>query len=66
MLQPGEIAVTGGTSGVVYGVTSKQTTNELNRINHFAHVNYSFDTPIFGKLLCINSAGILYRYIKNY
>ena len=65
VLQPGEIAVTGGTSGVVYGVTSKQTTKELNRINHFAHVNYSFDTPIFGKLLCINGAGILYRYIKE-
>jgi xylulokinase len=64
VLKPGEIAVTGGTSGVVYGVTSNQCTKELNRINHFAHVNYSFETPIFGKLLCINGAGILYRYIK--
>lgn len=65
VLQSGEIAVTGGTSGVVYGVTQKKQTNELNRINHFAHVNYSSQNQVFGKLLCINGAGIIYRYLKN-
>ena len=40
-------------------------TKELERINHFAHVNYTASTPVIGKLLCINGAGIQYRWMKN-
>ena len=65
VMKPGEVAATGGTSGVVYALTDNMHTNELERINHFAHVNYSKNTPIIGKLLCINGAGIQYRWMKN-
>ncbi len=65
VMKPGEVAATGGTSGVVYALTDNMGTNELERINHFAHVNYTKSTPIVGKLLCINGAGIQYRWMKN-
>ena len=65
VMKPGEVAATGGTSGVVYALTDNMHTNELERINNFAHVNYTQETPIIGKLLCINGAGIQYRWMKN-
>jgi len=65
VLRPGEIAATGGTSGVVYAVTDCTQTKEGMRINHFAHVNYTKENPRIGKLLNINGAGIQYRWIKN-
>ncbi len=65
VLQPGEIAATGGTSGVVYAVTDNLKNNEYERINNFAHVNHSFENPKIGKLLCVNGAGILYRWLKE-
>jgi xylulokinase len=61
----GEVAATGGTSGVIYAVTDKLNSNESSRINHFAHVNYTKDKPTVGKLLCINGAGIQYRWLRN-
>ncbi|PKB44155.1 xylulokinase [Cellulophaga sp. RHA19] len=61
----GEVAVTGGTSGVVYAVTSNLQSKETSRINHFAHVNYTQNTPVLGKLLNINGAGIQYRWLKQ-
>jgi len=61
----GEVAATGGTSGVIYAVTKTKRSNEASRINHFAHVNYSPSNPYIGKLLCINGAGIMYRWLKN-
>ena len=61
----GEVAATGGTSGVIYAVTNKLNSTESSRINHFAHVNYSSQNPIIGKLLCINGAGIQYRWLRN-
>jgi len=63
--QPGEIAATGGTSGVVYAITDSTDTKESSRINNFAHVNYTIEKPRIGKLLCINGAGIQYSWMKQ-
>ena len=61
----GEVAATGGTSGVIYAITDNKKSNEASRINHFAHVNYTQNNPSIGKLLCINGAGIMYRWLRN-
>ncbi|GEL11004.1 xylulokinase [Flavobacterium glycines] len=66
ILKPGEVAATGGTSGVIYAVTDKLKSKETSRINSFVHVNYSNDKPTVGKLLCINGAGIQYRWLRNH
>ncbi|WP_077399979.1 xylulokinase [Cellulophaga omnivescoria] len=65
VLKHGEVAATGGTSGVVYAVTNKLQSKETSRINHFAHVNYTQKKPVLGKLLNINGAGIQYRWLKD-
>lgn len=65
VLKNGEVAATGGTSGVVYAVTNKLKSKESTRINHFAHVNYSNNNQLIGKLLCINGAGIMYKWLKK-
>ncbi len=61
----GEVAATGGTSGVVYAVTNTLKSKEASRINHFTHVNYTKENTTIGKLLCINSCGIMYRWLKD-
>ncbi|MGI9530936.1 xylulokinase [Lutimonas sp.] len=63
--EPGEIAASGGTSGVVYAVTDSIQTKEYLRINNFAHVNYTKENPRIGKLLNINGAGIQYSWMKQ-
>jgi xylulokinase len=65
VFNPGEIAMTGGTSGVIYAISNQSKCKEISRINNFAHVNYSLQKPILGKLLCINGAGILYRWLRE-
>ncbi|MEL7159718.1 MAG: FGGY family carbohydrate kinase [Bacteroidota bacterium] len=65
VLAPGEVAATGGTSGVVYGVTDQLSYDPGQRVNSFAHVNHGDGTPRIGVLLCINGAGILHRWVKN-
>ncbi|UMB54174.1 carbohydrate kinase [Lutibacter sp. A64] len=65
VFEPGEIAATGGTSGVVYAITDSSKTKENTRINNFAHVNYKKEQPRIGKLLNINGAGIQYSWMKN-
>ena len=37
---------------------------ESSRINHFAHVNHTKNHKCLGKLLCINGAGIQYRWLE--
>ena len=64
VLNPGEIAATAGTSGVVFAVTDNVKTNESERINNFLHVNINNSISL-GKLLCINGAGIQYAKLKN-
>ncbi len=65
VLAPGEVAATGGTSGVVYGVNELPIADKQGRINSFAHVNFKSGTPRTGTLLCINGAGILHRWMKQ-
>jgi xylulokinase len=65
VINPGEIAATAGTSGVVYGVGSKADYDLKSRVNTFAHVNYTKQNPRYGVLLCISGTGILYSWIKN-
>ena len=65
IFQPGEVAATGGTSGVMYAVTDSLSSKEYERVNNFAHVNYTEQQNRIGKLLCINGCGILYRWLKD-
>ncbi|WP_297806021.1 FGGY family carbohydrate kinase [uncultured Polaribacter sp.] len=66
VFNPGEVAATGGTSGVVYAVTDSLSAKESSRVNNFAHVNYQKKSATrIGKLLCINGAGIQYRWLLN-
>lgn len=65
VLQPGEVAATAGTSGVVYGVTDKVAYDPASRVNSFAHVNYTAAQKRIGILLCINGTGILNSWLKN-
>ena len=65
ILKPGEVAATGGTSGVIYAITDILKSKESSRINNFAHVNYTPESTNVGKLLCINGAGIMYRWLRN-
>ena len=65
VFKPGEIAATGGTSGVVYAISDEVKTRESTRINSFAHVNHDKDSPRIGKMLCINGTGIQYSWIRN-
>ncbi len=65
VLEPGEIAATAGTSGVVYGVGDKASYDTHSRVNTFVHVNHSSKTPRYGTLLCCNGTGILNSWIKR-
>ena len=65
VLKPGEIAVTAGTSGVVYGVTDKKNSDPKSRVNTFVHVNHSPSKPRYGVLLCLNGTGILNSWLKH-
>jgi len=65
VMNPGEIAATGGTSGVVYGVLGEVNYDKLSRVNTFAHVNYSDSLTRLGVLLCINGTGILNAWTKR-
>lgn len=59
VLQPGEVAATAGTSGVIYGVSDQLIADRESRVNTFAHVNYREDAIRTGVLLCINGTGIM-------
>ncbi len=65
VLNPGEIAATAGTSGVVYGVTDQIKFDPHSRVNTFMHVNSAEKAPRLGVLLCINSTGILNSWLRK-
>ena len=65
VLEPGEIAVTAGTSGVVYGVGDKKNYDPKSRVNVFVHVNHAAADPRYGVLLCLNGTGILNSWLKH-
>lgn len=65
VLNPGEIAATAGTSGVVYGVSDMVKYDPQSRVNTFAHVNHTEKQTRLGVLLCINGTGILNSWMKK-
>lgn len=65
VFNPGEVAATGGTSGVVYAVTDQPIFDSKSRINSFAHVNYQTYNQRVGVLLCINGAGITNSWLRQ-
>lgn len=65
VFNPGEVASTAGTSGVVYGVSDKLEYDKKSRVNTFAHVNYTEEQTRLGILLCINGTGILNSWLKR-
>ncbi len=65
VLNPGEVASTAGTSGVVYGVRDCLNFDPESRVNTFAHVNHTPEHPRLGTLLCINGTGILYAWLRK-
>ena len=65
VFNPGEIASTAGTSGVVYGVLGEVNYDPKSRVNTFAHVNHTEEQTRLGVLLCINGTGILNSWMKR-
>ena len=65
VLQPGEIAATAGTSGVIYAVTDMLLVDKFSRVNSFAHVNHTVKNKSLGVLLCINGTGIMNSWTKK-
>ena len=65
VLNPGDVAATAGTSGVIYGVTDQTKFDPQSRVNTFLHVNHSADHKRLGVLLCINGTGILNSWLKR-
>jgi xylulokinase len=65
VLQPGEVAATAGTSGVIYAVSDKLGFDKQSRVNSFAHLNHNNQKNNIGVLLCVNGCGIMNRYAKE-
>ncbi|MDD5063496.1 MAG: FGGY family carbohydrate kinase [Phycisphaerae bacterium] len=65
VLNPGEIAATAGTSGVVYGITEKSDYDSKSRVNAFIHVTHTQQKPRYGVLLCVSGTGILNSWLKH-
>jgi xylulokinase len=65
VLEPGEIAATAGTSGVVYAVSGNLNCDPQSRINGFAHVNHRPEAPRVGILLCVSGTGISNSWIRK-
>ncbi len=65
VLNPGDIASTAGTSGVVYGISGSVKYDPQTRVNTFVHVNHTKEHGRYGILLCVNGTGISYSWIKK-
>lgn len=65
VFNPGEIASTAGTSGVVYGINGTTDYDPLSRVNNFAHVNHTADSTRIGVMACISGTGILNTWVKR-
>ncbi len=65
VLNPGEIAATAGTSGVVYGINDHYTHDPASRVNTFLHVNHTQLKPSTGTLLCINGTGSQNAWLRH-
>ncbi len=64
-LEPGEVATTAGTSGVIYAVTDQPISDTHSRVNTFMHVNHTPEAKRFGVLLCVNGTGIMNSWLKE-
>lgn len=65
VLEPGQIAATAGTSGVVYGVSDQANYDPQSRVNTFLHVSHTAENPRYGVLMCVNGTGILNSWLRN-
>ena len=65
VIEPGEVAATAGTSGVIYAVTDQLIFDKESRVNSFVHVNHNEQQNNIGVLLCINGTGIQNSWIKK-
>jgi xylulokinase len=65
VLNPGEVAATAGTSGVIFGITDQPLYDPESRVNTFIHVNNEDDQPRNGVLLCINGTGIMNSWLRR-
>lgn len=65
VFEPGQVASTAGTSGVVYGINGTVDYDPQSRVNNFAHVNHSSSAPRIGGMTCINGTGILNSWMKR-
>jgi len=65
VLNPGEVAATAGTSGVVYGISETNACDPKSRVNIFLHVNNTPEAKRNGVLLCINGTGRLNSWLKS-
>jgi len=65
VLEPGELAATAGTSGVVYGIVDEPVCDPESRTNTFVHVNHEADRKRYGMLLCLNGTGSLNRWLRQ-
>jgi xylulokinase len=65
VFNPGEVASTAGTSGVVYGINGTVDYDPLSRVNNFAHVNHTAEQTRIGVMTCINGTGILNAWCKR-
>jgi xylulokinase len=65
VFNPGEIASTAGTSGVVYGINGTVNYDPKSRVNTFAHVNHTTEQTRLGVMACISGTGILNSWIKR-
>ncbi|MBX2922864.1 MAG: carbohydrate kinase [Chitinophagaceae bacterium] len=65
VMNPGEVAATAGTSGVIYAVSDQLICDPLSRVNSFAHVNHTVAQKSVGILLCINGTGIMNRWVRD-
>jgi len=65
VLQPGEVAATAGTSGVIYAVADALVYDKESRVNSFAHLNHTEHNKRIGVLLCINGTGIMNSWAKK-
>ena len=65
VFEPGEVAATAGTSGVIYAVTDQRVHDPQSRVNTFAHVNYTPRMERLGVLLCINGTGIQNSWMRK-
>lgn len=65
VLEPGEVAATAGTSGVIYGVTDQPAADLESRVNTFLHVTSTPDAPRNGVLVCVNGTGRSFSWLRQ-